>query len=125
MIDQLLYAGRWLELVNQRPLDDTYWDYFKLKKTIVERRPLRRDDYACEWAVKGDRLYLISIRFIPSDLDITQLVTNTPSPIFAEWFSDYLDGEEDCKKPTPSHQRNATVFHFMAGMLTNVRHYKR
>lgn len=125
MLDQLFYAGRWLELVNQRPLDRTYWDYYKLKKTVVEKRSLRRDDYACEWALQGSKLFLLSIKYTPSNLDITQLVTNSPSPIFAEWFSDDLDAEEDFDNPTPNHSRSATVFRFKAGMLTSVRHYKR
>ena len=122
--DRLLYDGRWLELPQQRPLEDGYWTYKQARRPAVNGHVLRASDYSCDWHLSGSKLFLCSVQFAGGGLDLTELITyGAPVPLFAEWFSDRIDAWEDGEtldKPSRRHMRS---FSFKAGVLTSVRHF--
>ena len=98
MLDRLFYRGQWFDLPNQRPLDECFWQHQRCKKLLVGHpaHPLRDDEYACNWKVEGQKLWLLSISLDEDGSELVpRLLPGEQPPVLARWQTGILDANAE------------------------------
>ena len=94
MLDRLLYRGNWFDLPNQRPLEECYWQARREKKPVVgyTGRRLGSEDYACDWKIEGQKLWLLSATLDEDGSGLLpRIAPGIDAPLLATWHSGVLD----------------------------------
>jgi hypothetical protein len=103
MLDRLLYRNVWHDLINQRLLDEGFWNKQRHVRPLIAGRSkkLSTGDYAADWEIRNRQLYLCAARLIVDNSDLLErLFPGRTPPIRADWFTGGIDatGEKVIKE---------------------------
>lgn len=125
MLDRLLYRNQWFCLPNQRPFEECFWSTQRKKKPFIGHppRPLREDEYACDWKIESRKLWLLSAILEEDGSDLLfRLLPGQNLPVLADWHSGVIDANGDLLKKDGLNQIPIVRFTIESGRVKSTDH---